>query len=178
MKRYVTVSMLALGMFVGACDDGSTTTKTESSAAAVEALPSGLMVTTAPDDAKTVADARKAADGEQVVVRGRIAGQEKPFTEGRAQFQLVDLGVRSCAEMPDDTCATPWDMCCEDKKHVADNSVTVQVVGADGKPLKAPLEGVGGLKPLREVSVKGVLKKSPDGKVVTVNASEMYVKQG
>jgi hypothetical protein len=136
------------------------------------------MVSAAPDGAKGVAEARKAADGDQVVVRGRIAGQEKPFTEGRAQFQLVDVAVQSCAEMPDEKCPTPWDMCCADKKEVADNSVTVQVVGADGRPLKAPLEGVGGLKPLGEVSVKGVVKKSPDGKAVTVNATEMYVKQG
>ena len=80
--------------------------------------------------------------------------------------------------MPDDNCPTPWDMCCEDKKTIAANSVTVQVVGADGRPLKAELKGVSGLKPLSEVTVKGKVQKSPDGKAVTVDATEMYVKQG
>ena len=183
MKLCVAVTILTFGMtFVAiGCDDGSpqtTAPSTPPASAASEPLPAGLLVSAAPADAKGVAEVRKAADGDEVVVRGRIAGQEQPFTEGRAQFQLVDLGVRSCAEMPDDKCPTPWDLCCEDKKEVADNSVTVQVVGADGKPLKAPLNGVGGLKPLSEVSVKGKLTKSPDGKAVMVNATEMYVKQG
>src|SRR5688572_10950589 len=114
MKLIVPVSVLAFGMILVAagCDDGSPRTAAPStpsaSATAAEALPPGLLVTAAPADAKGVAEVRGAADGEEVVVRGRIAGQEQPFTEGRAQFQLVDLGVRSCAEMPDDKCPTPW----------------------------------------------------------------------
>jgi hypothetical protein len=136
------------------------------------------MAAEAPADPKGVTDVRKADDGTEVVVRGRVAGQAEPFTEGRAQFQLVDLAVKSCAETPGDSCETPWDMCCEDKKSVAENSLTVQVVGADGRPLKSQLKGVNGLKELSEVTVKGKLQKTPDGKGVTVNASEMFVKQG
>jgi hypothetical protein len=174
--------VLVAGMLVGivGCDGGA---KREAPAAAApaEALPEGLIVAQAPADAKNVADVRKtAADGEEVVVRGRIAGQADPFTDGRAQFQLVDAGVKACSEMEmaDENCKTPWDMCCESPKDVAANSVTVQVVNAEGRPLKAPLKGVGGLKPLSEVSVKGTVHKSADGKVVTVNAKELYVKQG
>ena len=167
----------ALLIGVAGCDSGS---KPETAATApAEALPAGLIVTEAPADAKGVAEVRKtAADGEQVVVRGRIAGQEEPFTEGRAQFQLVDAGVKSCAEMEGENCPTPWDMCCENPKEVAASSVTVQVLGAQGRPVKAPLKGVGGMKPLSEVSVKGTLRKSADGKAFTVEAKELYVKQG
>ena len=94
--------------------------------AAAEALPANLMAAAAPADAKDVAQVRKAAaDGDEVVVRGRIAGSKQPFTEGRAQFQLVDVAVKSCDQVPGDSCPTPWDMCCEDKKDVAANSVTV-----------------------------------------------------
>jgi hypothetical protein len=180
MKRFLSVPVLALVVFVSTgCDDRSAQNTAPPAATPAEPLPANLMAAAAPANAKGVAEVRKvAADGDAVVVRGRIAGQENPFTEGRAQFQLVDLGVRSCAEMPDDKCPTPWDMCCEDKKDIAANSVTVQVVGEDGKPLKATLDGVGGLKPLSEVSVKGKLKKSPDGNSVMVNATELYVKQG
>lgn len=43
--------------------------------------------------------------------------------------------------------------------------------------LPPELKGVGGLKPLSEVSVTGKLDRSADGKVVTVDATELYVKQ-
>ena len=160
------------------CDDQRAQQSTSTPSAGSEQLPAGLMAAQAPADAKGVVDARKAGDGEEVVVRGRIAGSAEPFTEGRAQFQLVDMGVKACSEMPDDKCETPWDLCCEDKKSIAENSVTVQVAGADGRPLKAELKGVNGLKELSEVTVKGKVHKSPDGKAVTVNATEMSVKQG
>jgi hypothetical protein len=160
------------------CDDQNAQQTASTPAAPAEALPAGLMAAQAPADPKAVADARKAGDGEEVVVRGRIAGQAEPFTEGRAQFQLVDMAVKACNENPDDKCESPWDMCCEDKKTVAENSVTVQVAGADGRPLKSELKGVNGLKELSEVTVKGKVQKSPDGKAVTINATEMYVKQG
>jgi hypothetical protein len=157
--------------------DGGQKPEAAASAPGAEALPAGLIVTAAPADPKGVAEVRKtAADGDQVVVRGRIAGQEDPFTEGRAQFQLVDAGVKSCAEMEGDNCPTPWDMCCESPKDVAANSLTVQIVNSDGRPIKAELKGVGGMKPLSEVSVKGTLRKSADGKAFTVEAKELYVK--
>ena len=75
---------------------------------------------------------RKAGDGDEVVVRGRIAGQAEPFTEGRAQFQLVDLGVKSLRRDARRQLRDAVGHCCEDKKSVAANSVTVQVVGPDG----------------------------------------------
>ena len=77
-----------------------------------------------------------------------------------------------------DDCKTPWDYCCDDKTMLFNKSVTVQVVGPTGQPLRASLDGVGGLKPMSEVAVKGTVKKSPDGKAVMVNATELYVKQG
>ena len=179
--RSTFACLLAAGAIAWAaagCDDRSAQQSASTPPATSEALPAGLMAAQAPADAKGVADARKATDGAEVVVRGRIAGRAEPFTEGRAQFQLVDMGVKACNEMPDDKCESPWDMCCEDKKSIADNSVTVQVAGADGRPLKAELKGVNGLKELSEVTVKGKVQKSPDGKAVTINATEMYVKQG
>lgn len=121
---------------------------------------------------------QSAAEGEEVVLRGRIAGSEAPFTEGRAQFQLIDSKMKSCKETEGDGCPSPWDMCCEDKKTVVENSVTVQVIGAEGRPLKAELQGVSGLKPLSEVAVKGKVHKSADGKVVTVDVTELHVTPG
>lgn len=186
MTRLTAVAMLLAGALVTAgCEDDSNVRNGQpapagaAAAPASETLPAGLIVDKAPADAKSVAEVRtEAADGEEVVVRGRIAGSEDPFTAGRAQFQLVDLAIKSCAEMEGDTCPTPWDMCCEEKGTVVENSMVVQVAGPDGRPLKTELQGVNGLKPLTEVQVKGTLRKSADGKVVTVDAKELYVKQG
>jgi hypothetical protein len=185
VSRFASFGLFTLAAvaLVAGCDDKSATSSSAgggaSASAAAEPLPPGLMVDKAPENARPVAEVRKSAgDGDEVVVRGRIAGRAEPFTEGRAQFQLVDASVKACSEMPGENCPTPWDMCCEDAKSIADNSLTVQVVGADGRPLKATLNGVNGLKPLSEVAVKGKVKKSPDGKAMMVNATELYVKQG
>jgi hypothetical protein len=183
VSRFAVVGVLAAGAiaaFVVGCDDKKAQTSSAAAAGPAEALPAGLMVVKAPDAPREVADVRKsAADGEEVVVRGRVGGSEKPFVEGRAAFQLVDAAVPTCDKAGHmHGCPTPWDYCCDDKGDVFAKSVTVQVVGANGQPLRAAIDGVGGLKPMSEVSVKGKVKKSPDGKAVMVNATEMCVKQG
>jgi hypothetical protein len=177
--RVLTLGMLVCGAAVGCDDKNGQQAAAPAPAQPAEALPANLIVATPPAEAKEVVEARKANDGDEVVVRGRIGGSAKPFTEGRAVFQLVDLAMKTCNQAsPMDDCKTPWDYCCDDKADVFAKSVTVQVLGPSGQPLRASLDGVGGLKPMGEVAVKGTVKKSPDGKAVTVNATELYVKQG
>jgi hypothetical protein len=182
-SRFVSLGVLAAAALAVAagCDDKSATKSSGGSASApAEPLPAGLMVEKAPDNARDVADVRTSAgDGEEVVVRGRVGGSEKPFVEGRAAFTLVDLAVATCDKAGSmHNCPTPWDYCCDDPKDLVAKSVTVQVVGPAGQPLRASLEGASGLKPMSEVAVKGKVKKSPDGKAIVVNATELFVKQG
>jgi hypothetical protein len=184
MTLRVTMLALAIGAGIGGglivgCDQKKDQTVSAPSQPP-EALPAGLMVANAPEHPSDIAEVRKAAaDGADVVIHGRVGGSERPFVEGRAAFQLVDLALPTCDKTgPMHDCKTPWDYCCDDKSDVAARSVTVQVVGASGQPLRASLAGVGGLKPMSEVSVKGTVRKSPDGKAMTVNATELYVKQG
>jgi hypothetical protein len=179
MKASVIVTALFAAVWlVSGCDDGSADSK--SGAAAADPLPAGLLVDKPPADAKDVAEVRNTAvDGQSVVVRGRIGGAVRPFVEGRAAFQLVDLGLTTCdKESPMDNCKTPWDYCCDEREDVLNKSLTVQVVGPTGQPLRAELNGVGGLKPMSEVAVRGTVKKSSDGKAVLLNATQVYVKQG
>jgi len=181
--RFAVTALLtlgAVGVFVGCDDKKAQTGSASASAGPAEPLPAGLLLGKAPEGAREVADVRKSAgDGEEVVVRGRVGGSEKPFVEGRAAFQLVDSALPTCDKTGEmHACKTPWDYCCDDKADVFAKSVTVQVVGPNGQPLRAALDGVGGLRPMSEVSVKGKVSKSADGKAVTVNATEMYVKQG
>ena len=52
-----------------------------------------------------------------------------------------------------------------------------QVVGADGRPLKASLEGVGGIEGLKVILVKGVVGPRPDPNVLVINATGIFVEQ-
>ena len=140
------------------------------------ALPAGLILTAAPADAQNVIEAKKKAKtGDDIVVRGKIGGQVKPFVEGRAVFQLVDSSLPTCNMTPGDTCETPWDYCCEPKDQIAAKSMTVQVVGEDGKPLKIDLNGHDELKPMARVVVRGKVAERPDEKTLTLQAKGIFV---
>ena len=173
------ISLVAL---VTGCDDRDAGTKAPGQAPAqassADALPAGLVVSEAPAGAKDVVALKKEAKvGDEVVVRGRVGGSVSPFVEGRASFQLIDTSLKACGESnPADTCRTPWDFCCEEPKEVAAHSASVQVVGADGKPLRSALQGAGGLKPLSEVTVRGTVAKGSDTGTLIVNATAIHVK--
>src|SRR4051812_20800093 len=119
MNRWA-FGVLAIGIVGGiavvGCDDKKQK-QAAPPAATAEALPANLVVAApAPARAKDVVAARNASDGDEVIVRGRVGGSEKPFTEGRAVFQLVDLALATCDKTgPMHNCKTPWDYCCDDK---------------------------------------------------------------
>ena len=177
---------LALGVAliasVAGCEDRATETRSTNvppaQAASAEAVPAAIVLAEAPAGAKDVAALKKEAKpGDEVVLRGRVGGSPSPFVEGRASFQLIDTSLKACGEgNPSDKCETPWDFCCEEAKEIAAHSASIQVVGADGKPLRAGMKGVGGLKPLSEVTVKGKVANGSDAGVLIVNATGIHVK--
>lgn len=57
---------------------------------------------------------------------------------------------------------------------IARTTAAVQVVDAEGRPLKAGLNGMGGLEPGKKVEVEGLLKESGEGSTV-VNATRIHV---
>ena len=141
-------------------------------------LPEGLLVGEAPKAARTVTQViAEAQDGQEVVVFGRVGGRKEPFVNGRAVMIVIDRAVKSCADEGED-CPQPWDFCCETPEELARKSVAVQVVDSDGRPLKTGLAGAGGLAPLSEVTIAGVLQRSTDGKAVTINARQIHVGGG
>jgi hypothetical protein len=168
---------LVLAVVLAGCDNDTTATRSAATAPG-EALPAGLVLAAAPAGAKDVVAVRNAAKaGDEVVVRGRVGGSRTPVVDGRATFQLVDASLKACGEgTAMDECKTPWDYCCSEPKEIAAHSATVQVVGPDGRPLRAALSGVGGLKPLSEVTVKGTVAKAADSGSLVVNASGIYIK--
>ena len=170
----VTIFLLAAGL---GCE-GETTTTTNAPAATTtsDSLPKELILSKAPENAKDLLAVKKSAkEGEQVVIRGVIGGDEKPIAENRALFMLLDPSVNTCNKTPGDGCTTPWDACCEPKDTLVEKSASIQVVGADGKPLKTGLAGVGGIAPLKTVIVTGKVHGPMDGKNLLVDATGIFV---
>lgn len=182
-KRVLFAAVLSAAIFTVGCDDKSSgakseTPKADATAAAAPAgasLPANLRLTAAPADAKEVAAAKTTVkDGDRVVIQGVVAGRADPVAENRAILTLLDFGIKTCDKNPADGCKTPWDACCEPADVLSKNSVTVQVVDAEGRPLKTSLGSIEGVKPLAKVVVSGLAKVSSDG-VVLVKADGLYV---
>jgi hypothetical protein len=177
--RLILVPTLALALAAGACSKEQPPAKeagTSDKAAAVK-VPDSLFLASAPADAKQIKATKPTLKkGDKVVLIGRIAGSVTPFVSNRASFTLADTALKACGEEnPEDHCKTPWDFCCEPREVVTANTVTVQVVDAEGRPLKTGLEGVKGLKNLATVTAVATVATAEGGAVV-VNATGLYVK--
>jgi hypothetical protein len=132
-------------------------------------LPAGLRLGSAPQGARDIAALRGSVkDGEPVVVRGVVGGRADPIAQNRAILTLLDASIRLCNALPGDTCKTPWDACCEPADVLAKNTVTVQVVDDQHKPLKAPLSTIDGLKPMSKLVVTGTADVTDDGNVIVL----------
>jgi hypothetical protein len=179
MKTLMTLSTIVLTIAVVGCEQkNNATAAPKPDSAVTEGIPASVIATTQPTAAaRDVAAARKSAkDGEAVVVRGRVGGQKDPLADNRAIMTIADLSLPTCDKTPMDTCPTPWDSCCEPAEELRASSASVQVVGADGKPLKAGLKGAGGLAPGKEVVVAGTAKIPPGSDALVIVANQIYVK--
>jgi hypothetical protein len=127
-----------------------------------------------PAGAKGVLEVRKrAGDGDEVVVVGRIGGGEKPWVEGRAAFWIVDPSLKPCGD--DEGCPTPWDYCCEEKESLLRATATVKVTDGEGRTVPEDARKLLGLKELQTVVVKGRAKRDETGNL-TVLADGVYVR--
>lgn len=135
-------------------------------------LPPNLFAWRAPANAISVSAARQnARPGQIITLQGKIGGTVKPIATGRAIFLMTDSALPGCTC----GCPTPWDSCCVPRQTVMANMVTIQVPDGNGRPLKANLLGVNGLKPAAEVVVRGtVSKQSPS--LLVLDAKNIYVK--
>jgi hypothetical protein len=135
-------------------------------------LPVSMKLDVAPPAAESVIDARKDADGSDVVVTGRV----RDFIATRSVFTIADLSIRSCAEpdSPMGDCKTPWDYCCADPKALAAGTATIELHDGD-KPAMGSAQGWNGLDHLKQVVVKGKIKKDATGNLAVI-ASGIFVK--
>lgn len=118
----------------------------------------------------------KYSSGDEVLLTGLIMGVLHPFVEGRGVFVLGDEStITPCDRISDDHCKTPWDACCDPSEILSAGTVTIQVLGDDGKPLRTGIKGVNGLSELSRVTVAGIVADSSSPEAFVVNASAIYI---
>jgi len=174
MKKTILIPTTIAALFLSSCSE-----KEEVSQKPVEreAVLDALVLDSAPEKPSEISAIRSSAQpGETVTFKGLVMGSELVFMDGRAVMIMGDPNhVTPCNENDDDECPTPWDVCCDDPDVVTDSIVTVQVVDESGKPLKAPLKGLSGLRELSSVTVTGEIAEASNKENMLVNASGLFV---
>lgn len=168
--------LLALTFALISCSEEVAVQETKTKPASPELK--AVFVSSIPDEASPIHLARTTVQpGDVITLKGQVMGALEPFVEGRAAFILGDREkLTPCNEMGDDDhCATPWDTCCETKENFRNGTATIQILGANDRPLKEGLEGVEGLEKLSKILVKGrVAEQSGPGNLV-VNATAIQI---
>jgi len=181
MREHAYASMMTLMGLVACCGTGceqkpQPTVPAADSSASAAALPAGLFVDAPPAGARNVAEVKADAEASgEVVIQGRIGGRPEPFVNGAALFLLADSAVKTCDELHGDGCPTPWDYCCEPRESLAAGTATVQVLGADGRPLRVGLNGQHGLSPKATVTLVGDVAPRVDTSTLVINARRIHV---
>ncbi|MFM7260363.1 MAG: hypothetical protein ACKO3W_07135 [bacterium] len=141
-------------------------------------IPDSVFVDTEPADAKCVSVVKRdAKKGDTVVIAAKIGGRAEPFVKNRAIVIVADRCMKSCDQIPGDTCAKPWDYCCEPPESLKANTMTLQFTGDDGKVLKTGAQGVHGLEPLALVVIEGVVTEKDDKGTFVVRAKRVFVEK-
>jgi len=134
-----------------------------------------LLTEEPPGAANVIAAREEVAEGDDVLIVGRIGGGANPGIEGRAAFTIVDPSLRACSDIPGDNCNKPWDYCCETHK-LPGATALVKVVNPDGKVVKHDARNLLNVTELSTVVVKGKAQRDKAGNL-TVLANGVYVKK-
>ena len=112
-------------------------------------------------EALAVLDAKKTAEGEEVIVWGRVREE----VEGMAAFTIIDDSIPYCGKGENDCgCPTPWDYCCE-LEHVPGGSLAVEIRDANGDVVEV---GKMDMRRLDLIAIKGTMQKNESGGLLLV----------
>ena len=129
-----------------------------------------------PEGGQDVIEVRKTAQNDdEVVIVGKIGGSVKPWADGQAAFWIVDRSIKSCRDIDEDHCATPWDYCCEPNESLAPAMALVKVVDENGAVVSANAKELLGLKELDTVVARGTAERDMDGNL-NVLVTSVYVR--
>lgn len=180
MKRLMNVmsvcAVVAMLVLTG-CEDDAANVQTPAAEGAATPLPAESLLSESPGEATPITQLKQSAkEGDTVVIRAKVGGDVKPFVPGRAVMMVVDATLpQSCGVRADDPCTTPWDYCCTMPDELRPHMATVQLVDAEGRPLKVDLGNSPSVKPLDTIVVRGKVGPRPDDATLVVNADAIYV---
>jgi hypothetical protein len=129
-----------------------------------------------PDGAIGVIEARKtAANGEPVIVVGRIGGAKDPWIEGRAAFMLLDASMVIVADGTEsndgEIC---MDECCATER--TGSTTLVKIIDEGGKVLGVDARQLLGVQADDMVVVSGMASKDEVGNFVVL-ASGVHIRR-
>ena len=166
---YVTFLLL---FFCSSCSENQSPSEQSRKAQ----LPKGFVTT---EDLGPALGVRELVDREkttsEIIVEGFIGGRKKPFTQNKAIFIVGDDSLETCDEIPGDSCPTPWDVCCEDRKKIASSILSVQVKDGSGSILDGTLEGVSGMRAGSKIKIKGNFEKNSGPQSMLLNAYQIQM---
>lgn len=177
MKTILSLASLFLYLtFASGCSSETSAPPVAEAPAATAAIDgTQFLLDTEPDgSAGVIAVRESAADGDDIVITGRIGGSENPWIDGRAAFSIVDPSLTACSDIPGDACEKPWDYCCQTDK-LPTSTALVKFVDDNGKPLAVDSRQLLAVKELQTVVVQGKAKRDEAGNL-TVVASQMFVR--
>lgn len=175
MKPPIKTLCLLTSLALLACDSG-TTTSTNGDTPAAHPLAS-VLISDAPANPISVVEARKNPTvGTEVIVSGDIMGKPEVFVPNRAMLTLGDPNVlTTCNRRPGDLCEAPWDVCCDDGEVIKKSIVTIQLLDADGNLIKTGLKGLGDMKELSSLVVKGTVADGSNADNLIINAGAIHI---
>ena len=172
MKTRFSTCVIAMVM-LAACgkDDAPVSTAVDPS------VFDAFFAATPPAGAAEIHEVRASATpGEEITLHGRVMGRMRPFVDGRAAFVLGDTTLLTpCNEKPDDSCPTPWDVCCDSAEAKRKGTATVQIIGDDGRVIAQPLREVYGMVELSTLTVRGTVADGSSEDALIVNATAIHV---
>lgn len=136
---------------------------------------SKYLLASEPTGALGVMDVREtAADGDDVVVVGRIGGCQNPWVDGRAAFSLVDCSVM--VTFDETACPCTEEDCACTVENMLDARALVKIVDEEGKLITADARDLFQLEGDDVVVLCGRTQRDESGNL-TVHASRIYVRR-
>ncbi|MEC7802862.1 MAG: hypothetical protein VX467_06760 [Verrucomicrobiota bacterium] len=176
MKNHSYISFTLLSLFLLLCSSCFNDSNIVDIKGEKASLPHGLIVESGLGEALSVIEVRTYnSTDKELVVEGFIGGRKRPFTKNSAIFILGDHSLETCDEKDNDNCPTPWDVCCEDRNKIANSTMSVQLLDANGSILAGTLEGVAGLEAGTKVKVRGSLDEKTSTRAFIINAKNIQL---
>jgi hypothetical protein len=171
--------MIALSIVIAStllgCGSASDSELESSTITPVSVDGSKYVLADEPDGAIGVIEARKtAANGDPIVVVGRIGGAKDPWIEGRAAFMLLDASMMIVADGTEsndgEIC---MDECCATER--AGSTTLVKIIDDGGKVLGVDARQLFGVNADDMVVVSGKASKDEMGNFVVL-ASGIHIR--